>query len=156
MIAGQAGDRNKPRGPDLIQRNKQSELGDAADMRREKSADGIGNEQRAVALDCGAFCCGSAPFSRRKMLFDCTHPIAVEPGRQGTGIETVPCSLGPGNQRAMDEQISISTDWRRKMRIAPEAQSEMADVVRAVDGLGLTTQDEIIDKGSCRTFLSPS
>src|SRR5438876_150548 len=45
-----------------------------------------------------------------------------------------------GDQAAMHDQICIATDWRGEMRVAPQVEAEMADVLRRIFGLALRAQ----------------
>ena len=118
-------------------------------------ADRIANESRAVALDRGALGRGGTPLSRRNMLADRAHLAVIDFGWQGAGAEISSRSVGAGDQRAMDEQIGIAPDRRGEMGVAPKPQPEMADIGRAVGGLRLAAQHELVDERRHRTRLCP-
>ncbi len=49
------------------------------------------------------------------------------------------------DQSAMDDEICITANWRCEMRIFVQIQTEMADIVRAVDSLTLRAKHNLID-----------
>src|SRR5215469_11430132 len=66
---------------------------------------------------------------------------------RGKALRTQPVA---GDERTMHKQIGIAADRRGEMSIAPERQAEMAEIVRAVDGLSLAAQDQLMDQGLVR------
>ena len=45
----------------------------------------------------------------------------------------------------MHDEIGIAPDRRGEMRIAPEVEAEMSDVLRRIDGLCLGAQHHFVD-----------
>ena len=50
------------------------------------------------------------------------------------------------DQRAVDDEIGIAPDRRGEVRIAPQIQAEMADVLRGIFGLALRAQHHLVDE----------
>ena len=61
--------------------------------------------------------------------------------RQSVGTEAE-----RANERSMDDEIGVTADRRREVRVADKVQTEVTDVLRRVFGLRLRAQDDLIDE----------
>ena len=50
------------------------------------------------------------------------------------------------DQRAMHDEVGVAADRRGEVRIAAQVQTEMAEIVGAVFGLGLAAQHHLADE----------
>ena len=50
------------------------------------------------------------------------------------------------DQRAMDDEVGVAADRRGEMRVAPQIEAEMADIVRRIFGLALRAQHHLVDQ----------
>src|SRR5215475_13293387 len=50
----------------------------------------------------------------------------------------------------MDNEVGVAANRRREMDITAQSQAEMADIVRAIDGLRLAAKHQLVDESSCR------
>src|SRR5215467_11356128 len=50
----------------------------------------------------------------------------------------------------MDEEVGVAADRRREMGVTAQRQTEMPDIVRAIGGLRLTAQNQIVDESGLR------
>ncbi len=97
-----------------------------------------------VAVDGAALGGGGAPLGLRDVLAD--------RGKGGEGhlgtfalAEILARRVVAAHQGAVNEQVGITPDRRGEMRVAPEREAEMADILRAVERLRLAAQDELVD-----------
>src|SRR6266851_1695210 len=123
IIRRQARYRNEPVGAALRQGDEEPERGDPGDPPSEHRTDRAAEQARAIAVERGAFGRSGAPLGRRDVLGDGGQSLAAA-GRWRWS----------GKQRAMHDEIGIAPDRRGEMGIAWQGETEMADIVRAVDG----------------------
>src|SRR5579871_2266312 len=123
----------------LVQADEQAEAGDARDPARENLADAPGKEAGDIAIDGIALGRGGPAFSRGDMLAD-----GFEPGTCARR-ESAVAELAAGDERAMNKEVGIAPDRRGEVAVTRQSKTEMTDIDRAIDGLRLAAQDELMD-----------
>src|SRR5713226_4521613 len=141
IVVRQAADRDESVGAGLAECDEQPSTGDAVDAAAEGRADALGEKRGSVAVRGAALGSSSAALGHGNVLSDGDEILGL--GRRqsaGTKIET-------RDERAVHQEIGVAADRRGEMRIAPQRQTEMADILRAVRSLRLAAQDELVDQG---------
>ena len=70
--------------------------------------------------------------------------------RQAAGAE-----LQRADQGAVDDEVGVAADRRGEVGVAAEVQAEVADVLRAVLGLRLGAQHDLVDELAVLAVLHP-
>src|SRR6266851_9604010 len=140
VVPRQAADRHQPVGAALLERDEEPEAGDAVDAAGEAGADPGREVGGGIAVDGAALGGGGAALGLRDMRAD--RGEGGERQLAAAALAEILAGLVvAADQRAMDEEIGIAPDRRGEMRVAPQRQAEMADILGAVERLRLAAQD---------------
>jgi hypothetical protein len=137
-------------GAGFIKLDEQAGAGDPGNVPVEGGADAIGEEMRDQPV--GGFALGfhGAPLGGRNVGGDFSKRARL--GRFGQSIRS---ELLRADQRAMHDKIGIAADRRCEMRVAPQVQSKMAEILRRIFRLRLAAQHHFVDQPLDLAALDP-
>src|SRR5690606_26419991 len=126
-------------GAGLVQSDEQAEAGDAGDPAGEGRADVLFQEGGDVAVHGVALGRHRAALGLGDVFGD-----AAQLGDLAVG-QAVRAQLQPPDQPPVDDQVGIAPDRRGEVGVAVQVKTEVAYIVRRVDGLHLGAQDDFVD-----------
>ena len=100
----------------------------------------VRHERRQVTIDRLAFGELGAPLGGGDVLGGVGEPRGL------LGIQRARAKVQAGDQRTVHQQVGVAPDRTGEMRVAGQREAEMTDVVRAVGGLRLAAQHNLIDQ----------
>src|SRR5579872_4116326 len=133
--------RNKTIGAGFVELDEQTGPGYPRNMAVENRADAVGQEMGDQAIGGLALGFHGAAFGRRNVGGDFGKAAGIGAVRQA-----ISAKLERTDQGAMDDQIGIAADRRGEMRVAPQIEPEMAEILRRIFSLRLRAQHDFIDQ----------